>query len=99
MCFLSSANAEEKTIQLNLTIENGKFIPSELKAPADARIEILVTNKGPGVEEFESKELKREKVIPVGQLVKITVGSLKKGTYKFFGEYHQDTAQGKLIIE
>lgn len=93
------AQAADDTVQIKLTIQNGKFDPAELKAPADKRIELLVENKGPGAEEFESKELKREKVIPEGQTVKITLGNLKKGKYKFFGEYHQDTAKGILTVE
>lgn len=97
--FSISAFAEDDTVQIKLTIQNGIFEPSEIKATADKRIELLVENKGPGAEEFESKELKREKVIPAGQTVKITLGKLKKGVYKFFGDYHQDTAKGKITIE
>jgi len=91
--------AEDETVQIKLVVQNGKFEPSELKAPANKRIELMVENKGPGAEEFESKELKREKVIPEGQTVKIVLGNLKKGKYKFFGDYHSETAQGKLVVE
>jgi plastocyanin len=91
--------AEDDTVQLKLVIQDGKFEPTELKAPAGKRIELMVENKGPGAEEFESKELKREKVIPVGQTLKITLGVLKKGKYKFFGDYHADTANGILLVE
>lgn len=94
-----TAFAADDTVQIKLVIQNGKFQPSELKVPANKRIELMVENKGPGAEEFESKELKREKVIPEGQTVKITLGNLKKGTYKFFGDYHSETAQGKIIAE
>ncbi len=97
--FHSISFAEDDTVQINLTIQNGKFEPSELKAPANKRIELIVENKGPGAEEFESKDLKREKVIPEKRTVKITLGNLKKGTYKFFGDYHSETAQGKLVVE
>lgn len=95
----SFAHAADDTVQVKLIAQGGKFIPTEIKAPANKRIELLVENKGPGAEEFESKELKREKVIPEGQTVKITLGTLKKGVYKFFGDYHAETAQGKLIVE
>ena len=95
----SFAVAADDTVQVKLVIHNGKFEPSELKVPANKRIELMVENKGPGAEEFESKELKREKVIPEGQTVKITLGNLRKGTYKFFGDYHAETAQGKITAE
>ena len=97
--FAVSSLAESDTVQVKLIIQNGKFEPSEIKVPVNKRIELMVENKGPGPEEFESKSLKREKVIPVGQTVKITLGMLKKGTYGFFGDYHSDTAQGKIIAE
>lgn len=93
------AQAADDTVQIKITIQNGKFEPSEIKAPAGKRIELMVENKGPGAEEFESIELKREKVIPEGKTVKITLGTVKKGVYKFFGEFHQDTAQGRLTVE
>ena len=99
-CLASNfTSAEGDTVVVKLTAQNGRFEPSELKVPADKRIELMVENKGPGAEEFESKILKREKVVPVGQTVKITLGTLKKGTYDFFGDYHPDTAKGKIIAE
>ena len=99
LIFSISVFADVETVQIKLTIQNGKFEPSQIKAPANKRVELLVENKGPGAEEFESKELKREKVIPAGQTVKITLGILKKGIYNFFGDYHQDTAKGQLTVE
>ena len=95
----SSAVMAEETVTLNLIIKDGKFNPSEFKVPSNSRIEVMIENLGPGAEEFESKDLKREKVIPQGQKVKVTLGILKKGTYKFFGEYHEETAKGKIIAE
>lgn len=94
-----SAHAAPEALQIKLSIQNGKFIPSMIKAPANTRIELFVENKGPGAEEFESKELRREKVIPEGQTVKIIIGGLPAGEYPFFGEYHSESAQGKLVIE
>jgi Cupredoxin-like domain len=98
MSFSLSVFAEE-TVQINIVIKDGKFEPAELKAPANKKIELIVENKGPGAEEFESIELKREKIIPQGRTVKINLGVLKKGVYPFFGEFHIETAQGKLIVD
>jgi hypothetical protein len=85
--------------EVTLTIENNRFSPEELKVKANAPFVIVVTNKDKTPEEFESKELKLEKVVPPGQTVKIRVRSLKPGTYKFFGEYHEKTAQGRIVAE
>ena len=51
------------------------------------------------VEEFESFDLKREKIIPAKGKVIVIVGPLSSGEYSFFGEFHQETAQGKLIVK
>lgn len=99
MIVSQKSRAEGDTIQLKLVIENGRFEPGEFKVPAGKRVEIYVENKGPGAEEFESKDLKREKVVPQGQTVKVTLGTLNKGTYKIFGDYHSDTAKGKIVVE
>ena len=82
-----------------LTIENNKFSPEELKVKANTPFVIVVTNKDKTPEEFESKELKIEKVIPPGQTVKVRVRALKPGTYNFVGDYHQATAKGRIIAE
>jgi len=89
------ASAQSFTI----TIKNHKFSPSELKVPAGKRITVTVANEDPTPEEFESHELKFEKVIPGNSKGVVRFGPLSKGRYPFFGEYHEDTAQGAVIAE
>jgi plastocyanin len=90
--------AQEETIYV-VNIENHKFIPNIVKVPAGKRIVLVVKNKDNSVEEFESVDLKREKIIPSNGEIKIIFGPLKPGEYKFFGEFHEKTAQGKIIAE
>lgn len=82
-----------------LAIKHHKFEPAELKVPAGQRIKLVVHNQDSTAEEFESHSLNREKVIPAGAKATIFVGPLKPGRYKFFGEYHEKTAQGVLVAE
>lgn len=84
---------------LYLAIENHRFAPEELRAPANKKFKIVVENKDPTPEEFESIDLKREKIILPRGKITITLGPLKPGAYSFFGDFHQDTAQGRLIVE
>ena len=86
-------------VETKLTIENNRFSPEELKVKANVPFVIVVTNKDKTPEEFESKELKIEKVIPPGQTVRVRVRALKPGTYNFVGDYHQSTAKGRMIAE
>jgi len=60
---------------------------------------LVVTNRDKTAEEFESRELRIEKVIPPGKTVRLRVPALKAGTYPFVGEYHEKTAKGRIIAE
>ena len=85
--------------ELQLIIKNHRFEPAELKVPAGQRIKLLVHNQDATPEEFESHALNREKVIPGNSQTIIFVGPLYPGTYPFFGEFNQQTAQGKIIAK
>ena len=80
-------------------IENPRFVPAEVTVPAGQRLKLVIHNRDKTPEEFESHDLKREKVVAGRTKVNVWVGPLKPGTYKFFGEYHEDTAQGRLIAK
>jgi len=94
---LSPAAAEDA--EATLSIKDHKFEPAELVVPAGKRIKLTVKNLDPTPEEFESHELRREKVIPGGAEAVIFIGPLKPGTYKFFGEFHEATAQGRVVAK
>ncbi len=82
-----------------LTIENHRYEPTTLKVPADTKIKIKVVNNDSTPEEFESMDFNREKIVMPNSSIIVFVGPLKAGEYKFFGDFHQDTAQGVLIAE
>ena len=91
------AQAEQAPIELS--IKDHRFEPAEFKVPANTKVKLIVKNLDPTPEEFESYELKREKVIPGGASVTLFIGPLKPGVYPFFGEFNQATAQGRVIVE
>ncbi len=93
-----SAQAAE-TPSFEIAIKAHQFEPSELTVPAHTKIKLVVSNLDPSAEEFESYELNREKIIAGGTKAVIFVGPLEPGTYPFFGEFNQKTAQGKLIAK
>ena len=96
---LSFAPAGAKAQDYTLTIKNHRFTPSELKVPANKRVKLTVVNDDATPEEFESHELKVEKVIPGKSKGVVRFGPLKPGKYPFFGEYHEDTAKGSVVAE
>lgn len=91
------APAHAKTY--TLTIENHRFAPSELNVRAGEHVQLLVINKDESPEEFESEDLRREKIIKGGSEVRINIGTLRPGIYKFVGEFHADTARGAIIAK
>ncbi len=90
--------AADDVIPVDLRIKDHKFIPDIINLPADKKIYITVHNEDPTIEEFESFDLKREKIVPGNSIIKIILAPLAPGEYKFFGEFHQETAQGKIIV-
>ncbi len=97
LALASAARADDPEFTLN--IKDHRFDPAELQVPAGVKIRLIVKNLDPTPEEFESTELHREKVVSPGQQILVIVGPLDAGTYGFFGDFHQDTAQGKLIAK
>lgn len=82
-----------------LTIKDHRFEPAELNVPAGKPIKVRVKNLDSTPEEFESKALKREKVIPGGKEGVVNIGPLKPGTYEFVGEFHESTAKGRIVAK
>ena len=67
--------------------------------PAGKRVELVIDNQDATPEEFESHDLKREKVVPPNSKASVWIGPLSAGEYSFVGEFHEATAQGKLIAK
>ena len=82
-----------------LVAKGGRFNPTVIEVPAGKRFKIEISNEGPGAIEFESRDLKQEKVLAPGAKSFVVINSLKPGTYKFFDEYHEDTAQGTIVAK
>jgi plastocyanin len=99
LAMLSVAGVVHALDEIPVTIENNRFSPSEIRVKAGAPFVIVVTNRDKTPEEFESKELRLEKVVPPGKTLKINVRALKPGTYPFVGDYHQQTAKGRIVAE
>lgn len=81
-----------------IVIENHVFLPAIVSIPAGQKVRLLVVNKDPSPEEFESYELNREKVIAGHSKAVVFIGPLEPGTYPFFGEFNPKTAQGVIEV-
>lgn len=90
--------AEPPPVAVTLTLKAHRFSPDTVTAPAGARIIVTLINQDLVGEEFDSDDLRvEEEVTPKARIV-FRLGPLKPGTYRFMGEGHPQTAQGRLIV-
>ncbi len=85
--------------EYTLTIQNHRFMPAELTIPANTKVRLIVVNKDPTPEEFESHELNREKVVTGNASINVYIGPLKAGRYPYFGDFNQASAQGAIVAK
>ena len=90
-----AANIPEFTV----AIKEHRFDPAELKVPANTKVKLIIDNQDSSAEEFESYALNREKVVAAKARITVFIGPLKAGSYKYFGDFHKDTAQGVIIVQ
>lgn len=93
--FSVASHAEDYVI----TVKDNKFSPQELVIPADQKVKITVKNLDSTPVEFESKDLKREKVVKANNEIVISVGPLKAGSYGYVDEFHEDTTKGTIVVK
>lgn len=82
-----------------LVIKDHRFEPTEIAIPAGQKIALTVKNNDPTPEEFESTELRREKVVPGGEEIIVYIGPLRPGKYEFFGDFNPQTARGHIVAK
>ena len=91
--------AAAEPFAVTVTLKNHRFEPSEIHVPAGQRLLIKVVNQDPMSEEFDSTDLKAEKVIAGSSEGTVRISALDPGRYEFMGEYHSDTAKGVVIAK
>ena len=85
--------------EFTIVIQDHRFQPAELVVPAGEKIKLVIENRDPSPEEFESHALNREKVIPGKSSATIWIGPLAPGRYSFYGEFNEKTAQGAIVAK
>ncbi|MGN6667397.1 MAG: cupredoxin domain-containing protein [Trinickia sp.] len=92
-----AARADD-SVTVKLDMADGKLTPARLEVPAGKRIRIEVRNSGKGAAEFESVELRKEKVLAPGAESVVVVAPQTPGEYKFFDDFHQ-SARGVIVVK
>jgi hypothetical protein len=96
LCTARVAMADD-AVTLSLTLQDQKFDPAELHAPAGKAFDIRLKSLNTIASEFESSELHFEKIVPPGGEIVVHVRPQQPGRYMFFDDFHHET-QGVLIV-
>jgi plastocyanin len=98
-CMLLTAACNDENLKTyEVEIKNHQFHPDKIYVQAGEKFKLIVKNLDPTVEEFESHSLNREKIIPGNGKISVFLGPLEEGKHNFFGEFHEATCQGELIV-
>jgi len=83
------------------TIEfhDGKVEPLRLEVPANQRFKIELRNTGVTPAEFESNELRKEKVLAPNSSSVLVFHTLDPGEYEFFDDFHPDAPKAVLVAK
>lgn len=79
--------------------KDGRLAPNTLNVPASVRFKIVVRNQGRDAIEFESRQLRKEKVLAPGAESFVVIAPLNPGEYDFFDEFHPETGRGRIIVK
>ncbi len=91
-----AADAAGTADPATLVLKEHRFAPDHIEVPAGERFQIVVHNQDDTASEFESSDLKVEKIVAPGSTITVRAGPLHPGSYKFFDDYHPDTASGTV---
>lgn len=95
---LVAARAEEMPV-FQIEFKDGVVTPLRLEVPANKPFKINLRNAGKTPAEFESIELRREKVLAPDSTSFIVIRRLDPGEYKFFDEFHPDAPTAVLVAK
>lgn len=98
LAFATYGHAEEEPI-FRIEFKDGVMTPLRLEVPAKRRFKLELHNLGQTPAEFESRELRKEKVLAPGTSSTLVIRTLDPGEYDFFDDFHPDAAPAVLVAK
>ena len=80
-----------------IEFKDGAVTLRRLEVPAHRRFSLELHNLGETPAEFESRELRKEKVLAAGTSSVLVIRTLDPGEYDFFDDFHPDTPPAVLV--
>ncbi len=99
VCALTAQTECSDSPIFTIRAEAGHFTPSQLEVAANQPFTVRVTSAEKTPIEFESFELRRERVVRPGETISVNMPPLGPGTYKFFDDFHRDTPEGAIVVK
>jgi hypothetical protein len=94
----ASLRAEEEPV-FTIEFKDGNIAPERLEVPANRRFQLQLRNNGDTPAEFESDELRKEKVLAPKTTSILVFRTLDPGEYPFFDDFHPDAPKALLIAK
>lgn len=89
--------ADEPTFRIEF--RDGVITPLRLEVPAKTRFRLELVNHGTSAAEFESLELRKEKVLAPGVETVMVIRTLDPGEYSFFDDFHPGSPPAVLVAK
>ena len=82
-----------------IEFKDGTVAPQRLEVPANRRFQLQLINSGETPAEFESSELRKEKVLAPKTTSILVFRTLDPGEYPFFDDFHPDAPKAVLVAK
>lgn len=96
LVLIGPAAAEDDPV-FRIEFKDGAVTPKRLEVPANRRIALELHNVGTTPAEFESVQLRKEKVLAPGTSSVLVIRTLDPGEYDFFDDFHPGTPSAVLV--
>jgi hypothetical protein len=97
-CGAATPRADEEPV-FTIEFKDGAVSPLRVEVPANRRFQLQLVNNGDTPAEFESNELRKEKVLAPKTTSILVFRTLDPGEYPFFDDFHPDAPQAVLIAK
>lgn len=94
----ANTRADEEPV-FTIEFKDGNIAPERLEVPANRRFQLQLRNNGDTPAEFESNELRKEKVLAPRTTSILVFRTLDPGEYPFFDDFHPDAPKAVLIAK
>jgi hypothetical protein len=96
LAFTAPTFADDDPV-FRIDFKDGVVTPLRLEVPAHRRFALELHNLGETPAEFESLELRKEKVLAPGTSSVLVIRTLEPGEYDFFDDFHPGAPPAVLV--